>query len=135
MIEAGDWAAIHDVLSRYVWLIDGGDHEGWAALWTEDGVLTGRGEVRGRAALAALAATQTGKYGGDMRHLMSNLDCSYAESRDVVRARFYSHVSLLGVHAEDYGIALCHAELVRQGGEWKIRANDLDIRGPKGNQR
>jgi hypothetical protein len=135
MIGLDDWAAVNDVLSRYIWLIDTADGPGWAALWTEDGLLTGHGPApaRGRAALADVARS-TGHYGGGMRHLYSNLICEYADTgRDRINARFYSHVSLHGAFADQqFGMALCQAELVRQDGRWKIARNHLDIRGPKG---
>jgi hypothetical protein len=135
MIDLEDWAAVNDVLSRYVWAIDAADGEAWAALWTEDGVLGGadREPVRGRAALAGVARG-IARYHGGMRHLYSNLLCEYlGAGRDRVEARFYSHVTLhKAFSGKGYGMALCRAELVREGGRWLIASNDLDVRGPKG---
>jgi uncharacterized protein (TIGR02246 family) len=48
-----DRFAIQDLLARYAWALDTGDHETYATLFTPDGIFVERGQVfQGRAILA-----------------------------------------------------------------------------------
>jgi hypothetical protein len=135
MISTDDWVQINDVVSRYFWAIDEADGPAWAQLWTEDGVLMepGRQAVRGHAALTETAGMVKQHFGRGMRHTVSNLVCDYAgEDRDRVTAKFYSHVTLYEQLSGTFGMALCQAEFVRQGGAWKIASNTVDFLVPKG---
>ncbi|MCB2075671.1 MAG: nuclear transport factor 2 family protein [Novosphingobium sp.] len=40
-VSTDDYASISDFLARYCWLVDESDGDGWAALWSEDGVFAG----------------------------------------------------------------------------------------------
>src|SRR5271156_2454548 len=40
-ISVQDFVAIQNLVGKYQWLVDGGDSEGWAALWTEDVAFSG----------------------------------------------------------------------------------------------
>ncbi len=58
--EAADRAAIIDLQHRYVLAMDYFDADGYAAVFTEDGVLDwARGEVKGRAAIREFMASGT----------------------------------------------------------------------------
>jgi hypothetical protein len=132
MISLEDWAQINEVLARYCWCVDESDGDGWSSLWTEDGTMTGMGPpLSGRTALKAMADGMAQAFGGAMRHLYSNLVCEYAGGgRDQVDAKYYSLVALYGDAVNPIGMALCRATFVRQGGAWKIKANDIALKGP-----
>jgi 3-phenylpropionate/cinnamic acid dioxygenase small subunit len=130
MISTEDWHHINDVIARYCWCVDEADGDGWASLFTDDGQMNGMGlNLKGREQLKGMAE---GMRGGAMRHLYSNLVCEYAGGgKDEVKANYYSYVAnyaQTGVNV--VGMALCRATLVRQGGAWKIRRNDIDLVGP-----
>ena len=133
MISTDDWAGINDAISRYCWNVDASDGPAWAALWTEDGVLTGMTPepLVGRAALTAMADGIKGVFGRGMRHFYSNLVCDYGANKDEVKAKFYNMVSLYLDHSGIMGMAICHATFVRQSGEWKVKTNDVELLTPK----
>jgi hypothetical protein len=131
MISTDNWVEICDLLGRYCWAVDEADAAGFTSCWTEDGELTGAGPepLKGHTALAGMA---NGMRGQGMRHLYSNLTCDYVGGdREKVRAKFYNYVSLYGEAAGVLGMALCDALIVRQGGEWKVKTNHLNILMPK----
>jgi hypothetical protein len=128
MIDIQDWAQINELLARYCWAVDEADGQAYAALWTEDGELSGIAPVplKGPAALAGMA---DGIRGTGMRHLYSNLICEYVDAaRERVRARFYNYVARYGEAPGPVGMAVCHAEFVRQTGGWKLKTNNVDIK-------
>ena len=60
-VSADERFAIHDVLGRYSRALDTGDYEGYAALFTPDGICEIAGEVyTGREAIAAYIKRLTG---------------------------------------------------------------------------
>jgi hypothetical protein len=92
MSYADDRAEIEDLMARYLFALDFFDADAYAATFTEDGVLDwAMGEVRGRAAIRAEAATMKAKmagvFGGDVmiRHFATNIaitiNCDSAETR------------------------------------------------------
>jgi SnoaL-like domain len=40
-LTTDDWVAISDFMAEYCWRVDEGDGDGWAALFTPDGVFSG----------------------------------------------------------------------------------------------
>lgn len=61
-MSADDVAEIRELLQRYCDTIDGGDAEGWAGTFTEDGVFDRPGQTyRGRKALTEFAAGVRGR--------------------------------------------------------------------------
>jgi hypothetical protein len=134
MISTDDLAQVNDLFSRYFWLIDEAQGEPWSALFTEDGVLEepGRDPVRGRAALAAVAAQVKQAFGRGMRHTYSNLVCDYeGPDRDRIAAKLYSHVTLYETLSGTFGMALIRARLVRQADGWKIERSTVEFLTPK----
>jgi len=69
MMSAEDRFAIQDLLARYAWALDTGDHEAYASLFTDDGVFVERGEVfRGRRVLAEHVRELVGHMAPANRH-------------------------------------------------------------------
>lgn len=73
-ITLEDRAAIHDLYAAYAHRFDRGDADGWAALFTSDGVFAPPGlePVVGTEALHEFVAGRSGDLPG-MRHLIANV--------------------------------------------------------------
>lgn len=126
-VSTDDYVSISDFLGRYCWRVDEGDEEGWAALWTEDGVFAGvlPEPVVGREALKAIPRNAFAGSGGKLRHHVGSLNCDYADtSRDVVVARYYNLVT----NWMQGGAFTCYASsvvrLLRTGESWLIERSD-----------
>ena len=127
-ITTDDYISISDHLARYCWHVDNDEADEWALLWTEDGVLTGGSEpFVGREALKGVPHAAFKAFGGKMRHFFANLHGDYGETRDTVHARYYNMVSTWEDGGKLYCLALAEAILVRDGGGWKIKREDLTI--------
>src|SRR5205085_4519119 len=84
--------AIREVLAEYCFRLDGGDYEGMAALFTEDGTWdTAFGKATGRAAIAAHARDIRAR-AGDNRpraiHLVTNIAIALDGERAEVRSNW-----------------------------------------------
>ena len=126
-VTTDDYVSISDLLGRYCWRVDEGDEEGWAALWTEDGVFTGvtPEPVVGREALKAIPRDAYAGASGKLRHLVGNLHCDYQEGgTDVVIARYYNLVTNWLQGGGFTCLALSTVRLVRTGEGWLISRND-----------
>ncbi len=132
MIDTADRLAIDDLLARYGWAFDQGDGDAYAALFAEDGVLTGFGEpFRGRAALAALAQGTLAQSNGKWRHHLTNLTCRYVEGRDTVEAKAYQLVTNWSQTPAAFHMMLEPRWTLRRAGHgWEIMAVDLKFVGP-----
>jgi len=131
-ISVEDYVSLSDFLGRYCWLVDEGDEAGWTALWTEDGAFVGMGPqpIQGREALKAIPRMSAASGPGSLRHEVSNLHCRYGESRDVVHARLYNHVTDWSKGGSPRVMAVCEATLVRDGDDWKMKRNDVRMFHP-----
>jgi len=85
-----DRFAIQDLLARYAWALDTGDHETYASLFTPDGVFVERGVPwRGRAVLAEHIRDLSTRMARGNRH--HNTQILFEEGDDTrVRLRSYS---------------------------------------------
>jgi hypothetical protein len=128
-ITTDDFVAISDHLGRYCWAVDDGDEEGWAALWTEDGVFTGVSPepIVGREALKFVPRNEKEQAQGKMRHLVGNLFCDYVDGRDTVLAKYYNFVTTWLSGGAFTCMALCDVTLVRDGDGWLIKRNDTTV--------
>lgn len=125
-VSTDDYASISDFMARYCWLVDEGDGDGWAALWTEDGVFAGAmpEPVAGREALRMIPLG-SGSKDGPMRHMVVNLACDYRDSgRDEVAAQYYNFVTDWSDGGSMRCIALSRIVLTRNGKSWLIRRSD-----------
>jgi len=124
-VSTEDYVSISDFIGRYCWLVDAGDEEGWAALWTEDGHFEGATlePCIGREALKSVPrGVQQAE--GRMRHMPGALHCDYAEgTRDTVIARYYNLVTNWPGGGQFLCMAVCTATLQRHGDAWLLRRN------------
>ena len=128
-ISTEDFVAVSDHLGRYCWAVDESDEEGWASLWTEDGVFTGATPepVVGREALKGVPRIGQ-MVNGRMRHMIGNLHCDYLDGDpDRVRARYYNLVTNWVDSGRFTCMAICEVILVRSHGGWLIKRNDTRV--------
>jgi hypothetical protein len=125
-IAPEDFIAISDHMGRYCWKVDEGDEDGWAALWTEDGVFTGvfPEPVVGREALKGVPRQEKQTADGRMRHMIANLHCDYQGDRDTVLARYYNLVTTWIDGGRFACMATSQVLLVRDGAGWLVKRND-----------
>jgi len=129
-IDVQERHRIEDLLARWCWLMDGGKGEGWAALWTDDGVFTGIPETAcGSEQLAKLPAEFHQVGGGKFRHTMSNIALEQGDSRDEVVASAYSTLTNWNEGGALIGFAKVRFTLVKVGGVWKIAAQHAEALG------
>jgi len=126
-VSAEDYTSISDFLGRYCWLVDAGDEDGWAALWTENGIFAGVGPepIVGREALKAVPRGVVAGLNGTARHHAASLCCDYeGDSRDVVIARYYNLVTNWVNGGAFSANADCTVRLVRNRDSWLLSRSD-----------
>lgn len=125
-VSTDDYVAVVDHIARYCWRVDSGDSDGWAALWTEDGVFTGISPepIVGREALRGVPDGQKG-----WAHKASNIFCDYGADEDTIHAHLYNFVTtwLPGEPGKPNVMARCRMTLVRSGRGWLIKSNEADL--------
>ena len=120
---ADDHAAITDLLARYSWLVDEGEGEAWADLWTEDGRFTGIPEpLQGREALRQMPPALRTGFDGKLRHHISNVLLTPGANTEEAQVKAYSMVSDWRAGGRLLTFAKVTFSLVRQSGSWKIKA-------------
>ena len=126
-ISTDDFVAISNLMGHYQFLVDAGDEEGWASLFTEDGAffgLPGMDPVEGREALKQIPKLAA-QMGGKGRHLTGSFSVRYGDSRDEAFAQYY----VLFLNWEDESKLTLFADvrthLVRVGDGWKIKSNTM----------
>jgi ketosteroid isomerase-like protein len=123
---AEDRAAIAQLFADYCWLVDGGDGDGWAALWTEDGAFTGIPDpLHGRDQLRLMPPGFHDGFGGKLRHHITNLSVKPAGDSAAVRA--YSVVTDWREGGKLMSFAKVEAEVVRRPDGWKIARLHADM--------
>jgi SnoaL-like domain len=127
-VSATDFIALQNIVGKYQWLVDGGDSEGWAALWTEDGAFSG-GTAEpfiGHAALKQVPAWIKDGWAGAMRHHAGSIHIEYGASQDEAIVRYYSLVTVWNKpEPELFTFAIAQMRLLRLAGEWKIKSNTV----------
>jgi len=128
-ISTDDYVSISDCIGRYFWVVDDGDIEAWVALWTEDGVMVGLTPepLVGHDQIRIIPERAYAPGHNETRHMLANLHCDYGETRDVVRARYYTYISDWSLGGAPRLIALSDATLVRTGEGWKMKRNDSRV--------
>ena len=128
-ISLEDDISIRNLMGKYQWLVDGGDEEGWASLFTEDGGFIGGlpEPHRGHKELKKIPALVRDMYQDKMRHLTGSFWTEYGASKDEAYARYYALVTtwLKDEGPQFFQMSLCTVHLVRINGEWKIKANNV----------
>ena len=124
-----DKDAIREVLADYCFRLDGGDYDGMAALFAEDGTWdTAFGTATGRAAIAELARNIRARAGAERPravHLVSNI--AIALDGDSARVRSNWMVMQNAPEGPKIGSGGGYAdEMVREGGRWLFRSRKID---------
>ena len=130
MQRVEDQIAIERILVDYAAFLDGRDYAKYASLFTSDGEWrNGSGRHQGQAAIRQMLESLLGPTGAPNRanyHLITNPRVDLAGDRATATSRYLFVMrgaegqptpSLAGVYRD---------ELVRQGGEWKIRRRVAD---------
>ncbi len=130
--SSDDYAAIANMIGAYQHLVDSGDEDGYADLFTEDGAFIGMPEevgppdsFRGREGLKRIPRLTMAAYGGKFRHHVGSLTVSYGETQDAAVARYYVLAAtwLQGPKIEQ--VVLVTTQLVRTADGWKIKTNTM----------
>jgi len=132
LVSPEDNATLLNLMAKYQHLVDDGDAEGWAGLFTEDGGFGGppdeQGnpfEFQGREELERVPGVSISQFGGHLRHNLCSFGAEYGESRDEAFARYYIIATLSppGEPARVMAEFDVKTHLVRMNGEWKIKSN------------
>jgi 3-phenylpropionate/cinnamic acid dioxygenase small subunit len=121
--------AIREVLAEYCFRLDGGDYEGMAALFTEDGTWdTAFGKGVGRAGVAELARdlrTRAGDNRPRAVHLTTNIAITLDGDRAEVRSNWTTVQN--SPDGPKIGSGGGYADqMVKQGGKWLFRYRKID---------
>lgn len=121
--------AIREVLAEYCFRLDGGDYDGMAALFTEDGTWdTAFGKGTGRAAIAQLARDIRAR-AGDNRpraiHLVTNIAIALHGDEAEVRSNWT--VVQNSPEGPKIGSGGGYADrMAKQGGTWLFQYRKID---------
>jgi hypothetical protein len=128
-VKSEDRVAILDVLARYCWLVDDGDGDGWAALWTKDGKFTGiPTPMEGHDQLRQMPPGFHGMADGKMRHVITNIVVDGGKTADEATAKGYSAVYDLRAGAgKVMAFAKVNYTFAKQAGDWKIKTLHADM--------
>ncbi len=128
-VKTEDRSAIVELLARYCWLVDEGDGDGWANLWTKDGKFTGiPTPMEGHDQLKHMPPGFYGLADGKLRHVITNIVVDAGKNADEATAKGYSSVYDVRAGAGKLmGFARVTYDVVKQGGQWKIKALHADM--------
>ena len=132
-ISVEDFVSIQNLIGKYQWLVDGGDSDGWAALWTEDGAFTGGATEPfvGHEALKRVPAWVREGWNGALRHHAGSLYAEYGSSKDEAIARYYNLVTTWNEEQPKlFTFAVSEMRLVRRAGAWKVKSNTITSLAP-----
>jgi uncharacterized protein (TIGR02246 family) len=132
LVTPEDYAAILNLMGAYQHLVDAGDEDGWADLFTEDGAFIGlpgappEGYV-GREGLKAIPRLNLAQAGGRFRHNLSSFTARYGDTHEEAFARYYmiGTVSPPGAGTSVVMQVDVATHLVRIDGAWKIKTNTM----------
>jgi ketosteroid isomerase-like protein len=112
--------AIRDLMYRYCFVSDReADPDGWAALFTEDGIWDGAefGRIQGHAALRDFMIKATSGGGAGFRHNMANMLIDV--DGDTAQARSYFLLMQKGKDGlKPFYAGYYEDKFVKQGGQW-----------------
>ena len=125
--------AIREVLAEYCFRLDGGDYDGMAALFTEDGTWdTAFGKGTGRAGIAQLARDIRAR-AGEARpraiHLVTNIVIGFEGGPPAERAEVRSNWTVVqnGPEGPRIGSGGAYADrMVKSGGAWLFHYRKID---------
>lgn len=122
-----DRLAVQDLLARYGWYVDENRGDDWAALYASDGIFEGTrpAPVVGTADLRKVPGELTERFGGRLRHQISNLYVEAGEDSDDAVAHFYTQVGQWNEGYTPVMLAVSRAILRRIDGVWRIQRNTI----------
>jgi len=132
-ISIEDFVALQNLVGKYQWLVDGGDSDGWASLWTEDGIFSGGATepFAGHEALRKVPAWVKQGWGGGLRHHAGSLYMEYGSSTDEAVVHYYNLVTTWNeAPPKLFTFAVSEMRLVRRSGQWKIKSNTITSLAP-----
>ncbi len=133
-VSLEDYCAITNMMGAYQHMVDSGDEEGYADLFTEDGAFIGMPEevgpaesFRGREGLKRIPRLTLAFYGGKFRHHVGSFTVSYGDTKDAAVARYYvmAATCLEGKGPKIEQMVNVTTQLVKIGGGWKIKTNTM----------
>jgi 3-phenylpropionate/cinnamic acid dioxygenase small subunit len=132
--QLADWAAIHDLLARYVHTFDGGDADGWADCFVADGVLVaGDTAYRGHAAMRDYAEGSRSR--PRHHHLLANVAIELGEDGTSAQAKSYVFYYEDAEGASVHRITGVQQDaLVKIGGEWRITRRTVQLDSGAGHE-
>jgi hypothetical protein len=113
---------IADVLGRYCHRVDENNADGWAQLFTEDGVFEVPGAVRlqGTAQLRAMPGVVLEQGGGKWRHQITNIVADPGDTPDTARVRAYGVLTDWRKGGALASFSDYRITMRRVGREWRI---------------
>ncbi|MDG2004495.1 MAG: nuclear transport factor 2 family protein [Novosphingobium sp.] len=130
-VSSEDFAAIVNLMGHYQHLVDDGDEEGWADLYTEDGAFLGFSEnddeFRGREGLKKVVQMNIANGGGKFRHNICSFSAEYGANRDEAQVRYYM-IGTISPAGQGTQVAVqidVTSHLVRVDEQWKIKTNRM----------
>jgi 3-phenylpropionate/cinnamic acid dioxygenase small subunit len=122
-LTLNDHTQIHQLIARYCWLVDEGEGDAWANLWTVDGSFTGIPEpLQGQEALRTMPGGFFGIAQGKLRHHITNVLVSPDDRDGHVQVKAYSMVSDWREGGKLLVFAKIKFTLLRETDSWKIKA-------------
>jgi ketosteroid isomerase-like protein len=135
LVSSEDFAALSNFMGAYQHIVDGGDENAYADLFTEDGAFLGLPEAVGppdsfcgREGLKKIPRFSQALYAGKYRHNMCSFSAEYGDSQDVVFARYYVLATTsLPDQPPTVAQVIVNTHLVRVSGGWKIKSNRMTM--------
>ncbi len=94
-VDAATRAEIEELMARYCHRVDHADPEGWAALFTADGIfeVVGVMQMQGTEQLKAMPSTVTEHGAGTWRHQITNITTEQGSDPNIVHVEAYGLVT------------------------------------------
>jgi ketosteroid isomerase-like protein len=113
---------IADLLSRYCHRVDSNDSDGWAALFTDNGVFDVPKAIRleGTAQLRGMPGVVAQQGSGRWRHQITNILAEAGDAPDTAVVRAYGLVTDWSKGGAPFAFSDYHMTLRRIQGAWRI---------------
>jgi ketosteroid isomerase-like protein len=115
---------IADLFGRYCHLVDSNQSDGWAALFTENGVFEVPQAIRleGTAQLRGMPGVVTQQGGGRWRHQITNIVAEAGDAPDTAIVRAYGLVTDWGKGGAPFAFSDYRVTVRRIQGAWRIES-------------
>jgi ketosteroid isomerase-like protein len=121
-LNIADRVEIEEILAHYCHRVDHGDADGWAALFTEDGVFEVEGHMRlqGTDQLRTMPGVVTEQGGGKWRHRITNVATESGSDPDGLQVKAYGLVTDWREGGKPMTFTDYEIGFRRVGGDWRI---------------